>query len=188
METKRQIRQEILSRRDAVSESERARMSEAIFRGILELPEFRAAEQVLMFAGYGSEPDTLPWIQECIHMGKRVFCPRVIGEVMEFYEIKALTELVSGYKGIQEPLPDEQKKYSPMPQDFMLVPGTVFDREGNRIGYGKGFYDRYLSDVFCRETAAVAFSLQLVEKGRIPVEATDRKMKCIVTELETIRI
>lgn len=188
METKKQIRQEILSFRDAVSESERARMSEAIFQGILSLPEFREAEQVLMFAGYGSEPDTLPWIQACINMGKHVFCPRVIGEVMEFYEIESIAELVTGYKGIMEPMQDVRKKYTANRKDFMLVPGTVFDREGNRIGYGKGFYDRYLNNIFCGETAAVAFSLQFVEKGRIPVEATDRKMKCIVTENEIIRI
>lgn len=188
METKRQIRQEILSRRDAVPETERAKMSRAIFRRVLDLPEFSCAGQVLLFAGYGSEPDTLPWIQECVSRGKRVFCPRVIGEVMEFFEIETEKQLAAGYKGIREPLADEHKRYIPGLRDFMLVPGTVFDREGNRIGYGKGFYDRYLSGSFCGETAAVAFSLQLVENGRIPVQATDRKMKCIVTEEEILRI
>lgn len=188
METKRKIRQEILARRDALSSEERARTSRRMFERVETLPEFQKAQNVLLFAGYGSEPDTLPWIQTCIDMGKHVFCPRVIGEVMEFYEIKSVAELVSGYKGIMEPVPDEKRRYIPQTQDFMLVPGTVFDREGNRIGYGKGFYDRYLSDVYCAETAAVAFSLQFVENGRIPAEHTDRKMKCIVTENEILRI
>lgn len=188
METKKKIRQEILSQRDAMLPEDRIRMSGEIFRRVVILPEFQKSPIILLFAGYGSEPDTLPWIQECIGMGKRVFCPRVTGEVMEFYEIESSLELVAGYKGIMEPLPDEQKKYIPGTQDFMLVPGTVFDRAGNRIGYGKGFYDRYLNDVFCGETAAIAFSLQFVENGRIPAETTDRRMKCIVTENETLRI
>lgn len=188
METKKKIRQEILTRRDAILPEEKSRMSEEIFRRVKSLPEFHQAKNVLLFAGYGSEPDTLPWVAECTSMGKRVFCPRVIGDVMEFYEIRTAEELIAGYKGIMEPIPDEGRIYSPGTQDFMMVPGTAFDREGNRIGYGKGFYDRYLSDVFQGEAAAVAFSLQLVENDRIPAEVTDHKMKCIVTEKEIIRI
>ena len=163
-------------------------MSGAIFDRVKSLPEFQNASRVLLFAGYGSEPDTHLWIQESIDLGKRVFCPRVIGESMEFYEIKGLQELVAGYKGIMEPLQEEDRRYIPGKQDFMLIPGTVFDREGNRIGYGKGFYDRYLSHRYLAETAAVAFSFQVVENGRIPAEQTDRKMKCIVTENEILRL
>ncbi len=188
METKKKIRQEILVLRDALLPDERVRMSRELFERVKLLPEFQKAPNVLLFAGYGSEPDTLPWIQACIDMGKHVFCPRVIGDVMEFYEIGTQDDLVSGYKGIREPLQDEKRRYIPKKEDFMLVPGTVFDRDGNRIGYGKGFYDRYISDVFCAKTAAVAFSVQFVENGRIPAERTDRKMNCIVTENEILRI
>lgn len=186
METKKKIRQEILAVRDQIPSEDRREMTGRIFKRIKCLPAFQNASQILLFAGYGSEPDTLPWIAECTAMGKRAFCPRVSGEVIEFYEIKSPGELQTGYKGILEPEAEPQKLYVPEENDFMLLPGTVFDREGNRIGYGKGFYDRYLSDGFAGESAAVAFSVQIVESGRIPAEFTDQKVSCIVTEDEII--
>ena len=188
METKKKIRQEILERRDALSAEERAQRSFKILRCVEQLPEFQKAETLLLFAGYGSEPDTLSFMDAWIQKGKQVYCPVVLGETMEFYRIVSLRELKDGYKGIKEPVPSEERKYIPKEQDFMLVPGTVFDREGNRIGYGKGFYDRYLSGDFKGDAAAIAFSMQIVENGRIPTEETDHKIKCIVTENEIIRI
>lgn len=188
METKKKIRQEILSQRNALLPEEKLRMSEAIFQRIVTLPEFQQAEKVLLFAGYGSEPDTLAFLDEIFKAGKRVFCPLVEGETMDFFEIADRADISPGYKGIPEPKSEPEKRYIPSERDFMLVPGTVFDRKGNRIGYGKGFYDKFLSDVFFGKTAAVGFSFQIVEDGRIPVEKTDRKMSCIVTETEIIRI
>ena len=188
METKRKIRQEILTVRDQILPEDRREMTGRIFERIKKLPAFQNASQILMFIGYGSEPETLPWILECTAMGKKVFCPRVCGEVMEFYEIKLPEELQTGYKGILEPAAAFEKLYVPGENDFMLLPGTVFDREGNRIGYGKGFYDRYLSDCFTGESAAVAFSVQITDNGRIPAESTDQKVTCIVTEDEIIAV
>jgi 5-formyltetrahydrofolate cyclo-ligase len=188
METKREIRKKILAIRDSVSEDERVRMSGDIFWNVTALPEFQKAQNILLFAGYGSEPDTLSFLTDYIKCGKRIYCPLVVGDVMEFYEVSDKSDFVPGYKGIPEPKADNKKKYSPSNSDFMLVPGTVFDREGNRIGYGKGFYDRYLSEVFRGETAAMTFSFQIVENGRIPSEKTDHKMRIIVTEKEIIRI
>lgn len=188
METKKKIRQEMLAVRDAIFPEEKERLTKEILKRIEELPEFRQAENILAFAGYGSEPDTLPVLEQWIKNGKKVFCPVVLGETMEFYQICALSELKDGYKGIKEPVPSEERKYIPGDKDFMLLPGLVFDREGNRIGYGKGFYDRYLSEGFSGKMAAIAFSVQIVENGRIPAETTDHTIKCIVTEKEIIRI
>ncbi len=188
METKKKIRQEILACRDAISPVERKRQSDMIREKIKELPGFTSAEQLLLFVSYGSEPDTQELIMESLKKGKAVYCPVVFGETMEFYRIHSLKDLQEGYKGILEPVPSEEKKFIPGKHDFMLLPGTVFDRAGNRIGYGKGFYDKYLSSGFAGETAAVAFSIQIVENGRIPAEDTDHKMNCIVTDKEIIRI
>ncbi len=188
METKREIRQKILAVRDSLSQEDRIRMSESIFYNITALPEFQEAQNILLFAGYGSEPETLAFLDEFIACGKHIYCPLVVGERMEFYEVSKKEDFVSGYKGIPEPNALNGKKYIPSKEDFMVIPGTVFDREGNRIGYGKGFYDRYLSEIFQGQTAAITFSFQVVENGRIPSEKTDRKMQIIVTENEIIRI
>lgn len=188
METKSKIRKEILIQRDKIPEKEHKRMSREIATNIHRLPEFIKASKVLLFVGYGSEPDTTILIEDCLKKGKRVFCPCVCGEEMEFFEIRQLSDLKEGYKGILEPEAAEPEKYVPEAQDFMLMPGTVFDMEGNRIGYGKGFYDRYLAGGFTAPVAAAAFSMQFVENGRIPAEETDQKIHCIVTEKEIIRI
>lgn len=188
METKKQIRQEVLALRKALDENERARKTAEIILNIRRLPEFEEAKQVLLFVGYGSEPDTLTLIKECLKTGKKVFCPVVLRDEMEFYQILDAAELTEGYMGIMEPEPEDLRKYVPGDKDFMLLPGTAFDREGNRIGYGKGFYDKYLAQGFSGNQAAAAFSFQVLENGRIPAEPTDRKIKCIVTEQEIIRI
>jgi 5-formyltetrahydrofolate cyclo-ligase len=163
-------------------------MSEEIFRKVVFLPEFQKAKNILWFAGYGSEPDTLSFLPELLAIGKRVYCPLVEGDVMEFYQVSDESDFTEGYKGIPEPKADNKHQYVPCKEDFMIIPGTVFDREGNRIGYGKGFYDKYLSDVFTGQTAAIAFSFQVIENGNIPAEETDVKMSYIVTEKEIIRI
>ncbi len=188
METKKQIRKEILSVRDAIDKKKRAEYSRQICKRVFQLPGFVKSQSVLCFVGYGSEPDTEEIIQTCFQMGKRVYCPRVIGDEMEFYEIKDCSELISGYKGIMEPLAREEARYVPGKSDFMLLPGVVFDREGNRIGYGKGFYDRYLAKQYQGDMAAIAYSCQIVANGRIITETTDKKVNCIVTETELIRI
>lgn len=188
METKKKIRKEILAKRDTLTESQRESMSQEIFHRLTQLPEFENAGQILLFAGYGSEPDTISWMKSCMQNGKKVFCPTVCGEVMEFYEVKDVSELQIGYKGIPEPVPMQETKYVPGAHDLMILPGVAFDHEGNRIGYGKGFYDRYLASGYSGEKLAVAFSLQMVENERMPAEMTDQRIGCIVTEKEIIRI
>jgi len=188
METKKEIRKEMLSRRDLLTADDRSRMSREVIKKIMTLPEYKMAKNLLLFAGYGSEPDTLLFFEEYIKQGKRVYCPLVEGDTMEFYEVSDISDFTEGYKGIPEPKADENRRYIPCKTDFMIVPGTAFDREGNRIGYGKGFYDKYLSDRFEGKCAAIAYSFQVIENGRIPSEKTDQKMSCIVTENEIIRI
>ena len=111
---------------------------------------------------------------------KLVFCPRVEGKKMQFYQITDLSQLVSGYRSIREPQP--QRPWQQKQGDLVIMPGTVFDKEGNRIGYGGGFYDRFLEAHPQVSTAALAYELQLVEPGRIETEKTDQKPACIITE------
>ena len=124
--------------------------------------------------------------------GKRIFAPRVFGEDMRFFEIRSLQDLKEGYKGIREPEEDENKEYSLDykknydDSDLILLPGAVFDTSRNRIGYGKGFYDRYLSSGFKGIKLALSFDLQIVDAGDFEVGELDVKADFILTERQLI--
>ena len=101
MGTKKQIRREILSIRDALSKEERKKKSDRIKKRLAELPVFEQADQLLIYAGYGSEVETDAIMDLAFRKRKLVFCPRVEGKKMQFYQITDLSQLVSGYRSIR---------------------------------------------------------------------------------------
>lgn len=175
---KREIRQRVLKIRDAMSDGERMRSSLLLTERILGHQWFYRAENLLCFVNYGSEISTEEIILEALHKGKKVFVPKVVDADMKFYRIRSMEELIVGYKGIREPKGDsEEYVYSDenAEKNLLLMPGVAFDQYRNRIGYGKGFYDRYLSDKEALQlhSIAVGFQCQLVEE--IPTEENDIK-------------
>lgn len=143
---------------------------------------FYRAQNVLLFVSYGSEIDTTDLLQEALRMGKKVFVPKVCEDTMEFYRIDGMEELMEGYKGIKEPsrlTPErrytEKERLEAGETVLMIMPGACFDKKRNRIGYGKGFYDKYLSDKpdLLTYTIAVGFSCQEFED--LPYEENDIK-------------
>ena len=186
METKTSIRKQMLSLRNAMSICEAKEKSSAIMQKVLSLSPVQTAEYILCYAGYKSEVSTNDLITELLKLGKKVYLPRVSGEEMEFYRIQSLTELTEGYKGIPEPavecpdmftrdLWEAQKE-----RVIMFLPGAAFGENGARIGYGKGYYDRYLSRIPCRERLALCYELQIAE--HIPADIHDIPVTTIVTE------
>lgn len=166
---KKGLRRQILAKRDALNPQERERASLLLTERICGHQWFYLADTVLGFVSYGSEIDTTGILQETLKKGKKLYVPKVIGEEMVFYHINSLKELQEGYKGIPEPVGNtERYSYNPDNVDkvLMLMPGAVFDLQRNRIGYGKGFYDRYLSERqgLQLRTIAVGFQCQLVEE------------------------
>lgn len=150
MVEKKQKRRELLEIRNFIPEQERAEKSRFIFMQLKELPEWKNAEVVFTYVSFGSEVDTILLIKECFKAGKKVAVPRVLDKTrMEFYYITSLDELKEGKWGILEPegveenLADVSKVQSQM-KLLMIMPGIGFDREGHRLGYGGGYYDRYL--------------------------------------------
>lgn len=117
-------------------------------------------------------------LENALQDGKRVYVPKVEGQEMRFYRIQSLAELKEGYKGILEP-EGNTESYEYAPEEaancLLLMPGSVFDPLGNRMGYGGGFYDRYLADreALRLRSIAVGFRCQQVES--VPVEETDVK-------------
>ena len=191
---KKEIRKKLLEKRDALSEAEKMRGSLLLTERILGHQWFYRSEILLGFVNYGSEISTREIIEEALKMGKKVYLPKVeMRKVhsddekeipsqaeweMKFYRVKSLSELTEGYKGILEPDGTGEEyiyRAEEAEKALMLMPGVAFDLLRNRIGYGKGFYDRYLAgkeDLQLR-TIGVGFQCQMVEE--IPAEENDIK-------------
>lgn len=190
METKSSIRKQILSLRNAMSATECEEKSSNIMQNVLSLISVQRAEYVLCYADYKSEVQTKKLIKELLSEGKQVYLPKVSGEEMDFYRIKNLEDLSEGYKGIPEPSEKctEQFTKTLWEKDkervVMLLPGAAFNENGARIGYGKGYYDRYLNHIPDMERIALCYELQIVEN--IPADIHDIPVTIIVTE-EKIR-
>ncbi|MCM1187755.1 MAG: 5-formyltetrahydrofolate cyclo-ligase [bacterium] len=182
---KRMIRKNVLLQRDALSQEQRRRGEILLTERILGHQWFYGSEILLAFASCGSEIGTGEIIREALKRGKRVYLPKVISDgekqpqgkqEMVFFRIGSLGELQPGYRGILEPS-DRAERYEYREKEaervLMLVPGVAFDRFGNRIGYGGGFYDRYLADKegLKLRTVGVGFRCQLTE--RLPAEEGD---------------
>lgn len=218
---KKAVRKKVLALRDSIPAEDRARYDASIRKIVTGLEEYREAEAILAYVSYKSEVDTTMLIQQALKDGKHVFAPKVTGNEMEFWQILSLEDLKEGYRGILEPkqsitFPDwvsERRNIASIdavidkvegcaPEGckvMMLMPGVVFDRQRHRIGYGGGFYDRYLDrlsqlskktdfaeqtrtnlDHITLTTAALAYSCQVLEQ--IPYEEHDVKPDVLVTE------
>ena len=169
MTPKQMIRREILNKRAHMTDKERERGNVLITERLLGHQWFYRAQKVLTFVSYGDEIDTTALIEEAIRMEKEVYVPKVEGEVIRFYRISSLNELDEGYKGIREPSGKEQLyEYDPQECDktILIMPGVAFDPMKHRIGYGKGFYDRFLQDKeeLRLKSIAIGYSCQLVEE------------------------
>jgi 5-formyltetrahydrofolate cyclo-ligase len=153
----------------------------------LELPEFAAAGTVMLFASFRTELDTMPVARRVLEAGKRLCLPRVLGpRLMAAYQVTDLiTDLVPGKWDIPEPR-ENLPEIPPGEMDVVFVPGSAFDEDGRRCGYGGGFYDTYLPRTRPGTPwVALAFEVQLV--SMIECEAHDLPMTAIVTERRVIR-
>ncbi len=176
--SKSQIRKEALERRRLLTEQEKEEAAFLLTKRIMEHQWFDSSEHVLAFAPYGSEIDITEILREFFAKGKKVYLPKVQGEEMEFYRILSLDALEEGYKGIKEPKGDSERflyEEATAQKTLMIMPGVAFDHVRNRIGYGKGYYDRYLQDKTALQlrTIAVGFQCQMVDE--IPAQDTDIK-------------
>lgn len=136
----------------------------------------------MFFASFRSEVDTIPMIRRALGDGKRVILPKVNGDKLELFEIRNFDSDVSpGAWGISEPCGSAPVKLDEL--DVIIVPGAAFDEQGNRLGYGAGFYDKLLS-AFTKPTVALAFEEQIVSK--VPADPHDVPVRKIVTEKRII--
>lgn len=180
---KRQIRRTVLEERDALSPGVRAEWGERIVRRAVELPEVRDVRTVMLFSSFGSEVPTAPLIER-LH-GRRIVValPRIeAGELVPVAYTPGDPVRATSF-GALEPI--GPNGLDPASLDVVWVPGVAFDRLGGRVGYGGGFYDRFLRGLPAFRVG-LAFGLQVVEDP-LPAGRFDLPVQAIVTEEETIR-
>ena len=179
---KRALRREILERRDALAVSDRAASSARICDRLLALPEVQRATTALVFWSFGSEVDTGPILERLEDRGVQVALPRIEGDDIVPVRYRRGDRLSEAVFGVREPAAG--RVLAGPDVDVVIVPGVAFDREGQRLGYGRGFYDRFLrsTDAF---RVAIGFELQLVDD--VPHGRGDVPMDAIVTEAGVTR-
>ena len=180
MEEKRLIRKQIFAARKQCSDAQVEEWSHQITDQVLKLSEFVKAKHILAYADYNHEVMTRYIIEEAWKAGKEVAVPKVVGKDMIFYRLTDFSQLEPGYFGIPEPVRGEIVKWE---DALMVMPGVAFDPENNRVGYGGGFYDKYLEKHPNLHAIAIAFELQMYRE--LPFEEHDIKPEKVMTEKQS---
>lgn len=176
--TKKHIRQEVFKRRRDAEKQQIVEHSHQITERVVLLSQFQKADWIYLYVDCKNEVMTQELFELSIKMGKHVAVPRVEGKEMCFYEIHSYEELEAGYFGILEPITSCEKADGY--QGLMIMPGVAFDSKKHRVGYGGGFYDRYLAKYSQLYKVAIAFDFQIFQD--VPMEETDILPDVIITE------
>lgn len=178
---KSSLRRSMITKRKNIDPSTRNEWDRQIYLQVISSEFYMHSNVIFTYVSYNGEVDTHKIIEKALNDKKTVCVPRVISksEGMEAVPIKSFDDLVSGAYGILEP-PKDALTISPERIDMALVPGVAFSSGGSRLGYGGGFYDRYLPK-FRQDAciAALAYSIQLIDA--IPMEPQDIKVSMIFT-------
>ena len=181
---KKELRRRVREELSALSRSELVRGDNALFARFLALPQVEAAKTVFAFWGIpGREPDTARLIKELVRRGKTVGLPRMLPERrMEVRRYVPDRPLVKAAFGISEPGED-----CPLLRDIdlALVPAVCYDRRGFRLGFGGGYYDRWLENF---SGVTVGLCREAVLRDRVPAEAHDAKVDILLTEGESLSL
>jgi 5-formyltetrahydrofolate cyclo-ligase len=176
---KAELRAQMRARRAGVPQDERLRLARAVEERVFALPEMRSARTVLLFYSFGSEVETSEMARRVHQDGKRLLLPFLEAERMEAAEVLPDDELVASRYGPREPA--RRVAVDPAEVDVVIAPGLAFDRDGYRLGYGGGHYDRYLSRMGTRALRiGIGFAQQLVD--RVPREPVDQRLDLVVTD------
>lgn len=172
---KKELRQEIRSRKKAHTAEELQRQSERILQQLAANKHFQAAQKVMLYASLPDEVQTLSFLETWRHQ-KTVILPTVVGDDIIPVELAENVEFAEGDFHIPEP---QNHPYSG-DFDLIVVPGMAFDKAGHRLGRGKGYYDRFLSQHPQVYTIGLCFDFQLLPE--VPSEPHD----CLINEVITL--
>lgn len=174
---KKILRKQMLQKRRGLLDEAVKKNSAAVMQRLTANAVYRDAVCILTYISTDHEVDTTELIRRAWTENKQVFVPRVCGKGMEFYRIHSFEEVEPGAYGILEPKGTEISKAE---KGLLIVPGVAFDKSGNRIGYGGGFYDAYISRYPDLKKVALAYEFQVLET--IPAEDFDQAVDMIITE------
>ncbi|MDO5716958.1 MAG: 5-formyltetrahydrofolate cyclo-ligase [Tissierellia bacterium] len=182
---KKELRKKILHMRDHMDHDARYQNDEKILLQLLNMKEYRDAQTLMIFVSYKSEVDTHCLITESLRRGKRILIPIVnnYDNTLLLSQIQNMGELEKGSYGILEPKPEYVRIREPKCVDFCLVPGAVFDKNGYRIGYGGGYYDKLLP-LFRPDTLKIGVAYDFQKVDTVPTEPHDQKLDALITEKE----
>lgn len=179
---KKELRQVVLQRRMELTGDMAARLSGIICAKVCSLDCFATATDICLYMPVRNEVDVTRLMEPAKKQGKRIWLPKVAEDKMEFYFYDGSVPLVLGKYNIREPRSD--KRLQPDGNTLVIMPGAVFAPDGSRIGYGGGYYDRYLKQYPACRTIAVCYHFQILEK--IPVENHDYKADMVISEQQNL--
>lgn len=171
---KKELRQMVRQKKRAMADEEIQMKSDLLEEKFLNSEAYRNAKAIYGYLPYNQEVRTVSMLQHALDDGKRVAVPKVYGDEMRFIWMTDLSQVAKGYAGIPEPVAD-----APVADDshaLVLMPGLAFDREGHRIGYGGGFYDKFLTEEPEHPTLALCYDFQVFQEVKteefdIPVDS-----------------
>lgn len=179
---KKSLRKQMKDLRDSISALEKETYDQNIFSKVITSPFYRESENLFIYVSFGSEADTHRIIEKAIKDNKTVYVPKVINrtEGMAAVKINSISELKASRFGMLEPeIISEEAK--PWQLDLMIIPGLAFDKRGGRLGYGAGYYDRFLSEAKAEAyKIGIAYSCQIIDE--VPMEEKDFFIDSIITD------
>jgi len=173
---KKELRAMIRAKKREMTEQQIEYASQRLGRLFAESRLYKEAKTIYGYLPYNQEVRTVPMLEQALRDGKRVAVPKVYGDEMRFIYLDDMTQVEKGYAGIPEPIADEP--VADDPTALVLMPGLAFDPQGHRIGYGGGFYDRFLAEEPNHPTIALCYDFQMLE--HLDTEEFDIPVDCVL--------
>lgn len=170
------LRKQIRERKRAMTEEQITSASVRLGESFFASEAYRSAKTIYGYLPYNQEVRTIPILEQALRDGKRVAVPKVFGDAMKFIYMTDFSRVDKGYAGIPEPIDDGP--VADDPAALVLMPGLAFDAQGHRIGYGGGFYDRFLANEPNHPTVALCYDFQMAE--HLETEAFDVPVDCVI--------
>ena len=186
---KETLRRSMLEKRKNMKKHDVKENSEKIISVLKDLEAFKKSSNIMIYLSFNNEVDTYKLMEYCLQRGKKVIVPFCIKKERKMIPSEVIDpnkELRLNSFGYKEPYKERIREVDTQEIDLVIVPGVVFDIDGNRIGFGAGYYDRFLNRLKSSTmTIAVCYDYQIVD--RVPVDRLDIPVKCIITEKRIIR-
>ena len=173
---KKTLRKQIREQKRAMTPEQITTASEKLVQMFLDTELYRQAKTIYGYLPYNQEVRTVPILEQALADGKKVAVPKVCGEEMKFIYLTDLTQVAEGYAGIPEPIADGP--VGDDPTALVLMPGMAFTKDGQRMGYGGGFYDKFLAEEPNHPTIALCYDFQIFES--LPTEEFDIPVDCVL--------